>query len=61
MRWTWLQTHTRTARAVKPAERFGGFIGSVFITAKDAKGAKEGRKGIDKNLLRVLRALRGLI
>jgi hypothetical protein len=39
----------------------GYFNGSVFITAKDAKGAKEGMEGIDENLLRALRVLRGLI
>jgi hypothetical protein len=42
---------------------FDAFIrqkGSVFITAKDAKGAKEGKEGIDKNPC-ALRVLRGLV
>jgi hypothetical protein len=53
------ETHPDKNRS--PLKVFSPFVPTAKpgLTAKDAKGAKE--EGVDKNFLRILRVLRGLI
>jgi hypothetical protein len=58
-KWIGFREFWRFSRFIKKSPCLCGyFIGSFFITAKDAKSAKE---GMDKDLLRALRVLRGLV